>query len=443
MEKYRELNLFTLELGYGLCNEEHLETILKSIVEIRNNIFDQYGVVIPHVRVKDNQKLHPLEYVIKVSDCEVDRFTIKKDSILIIDTGCVSTKLKGTATKDPSFDTSALWISSEKEDEAKANGYVIATYNKIIKVHLEEIIKKNLSSVITIQYVSDLLDEVFLDNQRSLCEIIARKYVYNSYILVKELLQSLLKEKISIRNIIPILETIATEQKIERIEIPKLYEKIRLSIAPQIIAPLIEKNYLRAFRLNQKLSEYFLDNGNEITKYYVAEREVIKSFTKEFEEKSGKLDSTPIVLCVSPIRHIVETFIHNICHIQNVIVIADTEAASAMEVFGNMCLQIISDFGESTVIPEEKSSEKVHSENTEEEKQNSTKEKEAYAILQMQLKSIINKLPEQEREVISMRFGLDGNRSHTLEEIGTYFNLTRNDIRGIEARALRLLRKDI
>ena len=99
--------------------------------------------------------------------------------------------------------------------------------------------------------------------------------------------------------------------------------------------------------------------------------------------------------------------------------------------------------GESTVIPEEKSSEKDHSENTEEEKQDSTKEKEAYAILQMQLKSIINKLPEQEREVISMRFGLDGNGSHTLEEIGTYFNLTRNEIRGIEARALRLLRKEI
>ena len=69
--------------------------------------------------------------------------------------------------------------------------------------------------------------------------------------------------------------------------------------------------------------------------------------------------------------------------------------------------------------------------------------KNAYAILQKQLKKILDKLPEQEREVISMRFGLDGNGSHTLEEIGMYFNLTREEIRGIESRALRLLRKEI
>ena len=59
MEKYRKIDLFTLELGRALCNEEYLEDIMKSIVEIRNSIFDKYGVVIPYVRVIDNQKLLP------------------------------------------------------------------------------------------------------------------------------------------------------------------------------------------------------------------------------------------------------------------------------------------------------------------------------------------------------------------------------------------------
>ena len=80
MEKYRKIDLFTLELGYALCDEEHLESILKPIVEIRENIFEKHGVVIHHVRVKDNSKLLPFEYVIKVSDCEVARYTLKKDS---------------------------------------------------------------------------------------------------------------------------------------------------------------------------------------------------------------------------------------------------------------------------------------------------------------------------------------------------------------------------
>ena len=146
---------------------------MKSIVEIRNSIFDKYGVVIPYVRVIDNQKLLPFECVIKVSNNEVARYTLKKDSILIIDIGCVTTTMQGSPTKEPAFGFPAFWVSSAKEDEAKENGYVVASYYKIIKVLLEEIIKNNLPSVITTQYVSNLLEEVILDGHKALCEIIA------------------------------------------------------------------------------------------------------------------------------------------------------------------------------------------------------------------------------------------------------------------------------
>lgn len=357
MEKYRKIDLFTLELGYALCDEEYLESILKSIVEIREKIFEQHGVLIPHVRVKDNQKPLPFEYVIKVSTNEVARYTLKKDSILIIDTGCVTTTMKGSSTKEPAFGASALWISSAKEDEAKENGYVVASYYKIIKVHLEEIIKNNLPSVITTQYVSDLLDEVMTDDNRALCEIIAHKYGYDSYRVIKEIFQSLLKEKINIRNIIPIFETIADEEMISRNGPLNLYEKVRLSIAPDIVAPLIENNYLKVLRLNQKLSEYLLENENEIINYYIYERELIESFSREYNEKHEKLNTTPVVICASSIRHIVKAFFNNNCHIKNVTVISDTEVASTIEHFGNMILEIISDLGENTIIPEKKLTE--------------------------------------------------------------------------------------
>ena len=124
------------------------------------------------------------------------------------------------------------------------------------------------------------------------------------------------------------------------------------------------------------------------------------------------------------------------------VVIADTELESVMEHFGYMRLEMISDLGENTIIPKKKLIEEIHSEKTEEEKPAPTNEKDAYTILQKQLKTIINKLPEQERDVISMRFGLNGNGSHTVEEIGMYFNLTREEIRDIELKTLQLLRKN-
>lgn len=64
----------------------------------------------------------------------------------------------------------------------------------------------------------------------------------------------------------------------------------------------------------------------------------------------------------------------------------------------------------------------------------------AYTLLQEQLRSVLSTLPQREQEVLKMRFGLDDGYSLTLEEVGLYFNVTRERIRQIEAKALRRLR---
>ena len=81
MEKYRRLDLFTLELGSDLCSEKCLDEILKIIPLVRKEIFEKYGVVIPNVRIKENKTLNPLEYVIKVNGYSAERFEFKKNSI--------------------------------------------------------------------------------------------------------------------------------------------------------------------------------------------------------------------------------------------------------------------------------------------------------------------------------------------------------------------------
>lgn len=64
----------------------------------------------------------------------------------------------------------------------------------------------------------------------------------------------------------------------------------------------------------------------------------------------------------------------------------------------------------------------------------------AYTLLQEQLREVLSTLPPREQEVLKMRFGLDDGYSLTLEEVGLYFNVTRERIRQIEAKALRRLR---
>ncbi|MBE5935706.1 MAG: RNA polymerase sigma factor RpoD [Lachnospiraceae bacterium] len=64
----------------------------------------------------------------------------------------------------------------------------------------------------------------------------------------------------------------------------------------------------------------------------------------------------------------------------------------------------------------------------------------AYAMLQDQISKLLNTLTEREQRVLTLRFGLDDGRTRTLEEVGKEFNVTRERIRQIEAKALRKLR---
>ena len=68
-------------------------------------------------------------------------------------------------------------------------------------------------------------------------------------------------------------------------------------------------------------------------------------------------------------------------------------------------------------------------------------QKKAYELLQEQLKQIINLLPDFDKEVISMRFGLEDDYSHTLEEVCSYFNIKRDTIRLIESNVLKLIKE--
>lgn len=68
-------------------------------------------------------------------------------------------------------------------------------------------------------------------------------------------------------------------------------------------------------------------------------------------------------------------------------------------------------------------------------------ESAANQLLKEQVQSVLSTLSEREQKIIKMRFGLENGKSHTLEEVGQEFAVTRERIRQIEAKALAKLRK--
>ena len=77
----------------------------------------------------------------------------------------------------------------------------------------------------------------------------------------------------------------------------------------------------------------------------------------------------------------------------------------------------------------------------EDEERASPEDSAVTQILKEQLAAILSTLSEREQKIIRMRFGIGGERPHTLEEVGAEFSVTRERIRQIEAKALSKLRK--
>ena len=443
MEKYRKLDLFTLELGSDLCLEKCLNEILKAISLIREEIFEKFGVVIPNVRIKENKALKPLEYVIKVSGYASGRFEFKKNSILILDTGSVKTEMSGKPAKEPVFGASGLWITKGRKAEAEKNGYVVLSFSRIIRVHLAETIKENLSSVITTQYVGELLDEVLKENE-FLCTQIVKKYGNASLTIVKIVLCSLLDEEVSIRNLIPILETISNEPKYERAKLQALVNKVRCAIIPDIIGSLGNiNNNINALILSQKLSEYMFDNITE-TGEIAFDPVTRKLFSNELSLKISEMINqgfSPVVLCVEPLRYSVKLLLVSE-GISNIHVFSDMELSIAIRKL-NISLQVFATIGEDFELPAGcDSGASVHAKSSEATRLKKISN-EDFAKLQEKLNLIVGSLEPFEQKVISMRFGLGEEHSHTLEEVGLAFDIPLEKIRMIEAKALRLLRKNV
>ena len=442
MEKYRKLDLFTLELGSDLCLEKCLNEILKTIPLIREEIFDKYGVVIPNVRVKDNKTLKPLEYVIKVNGYAAGRFEFKKNSILILDIGFVKTKMTGKPAKEPVFGIPGLWITNGKRVEAEQNGYAVLTAERMIKVHLAETIKENLSSVITTQYVGELLDEVFKENEFLSIQIL-KKYENALLHVVKQVLCSLLDEEISVRNLIPILETISNEPEYERAKLQSLVNKVRCAIVPDIIGSLGNiNNNIKALILSQKLSEYMFDNiteTGEIAFDPTIRRLVIKELSSKISEITVQ-GISPVVLCAEPLRYSVKLLLVSE-GISNIHVLSDMEMTIVVRKL-NISLQVFATVGEDFEPPAGCDSGASVHENLSEATQPEKNSNDDFVKLQEKLNQIVGSLEPFEQKVISMRFGLGEEHSHTLEEVGMVFEISLEKIRMIEAKALRLLRKN-
>ena len=259
------LDPLSLELGYALIplvDKDKGAELLERITRIRREAALDLGLVAPRIRIIDNMRLEPSEYCFKIKGVEVARGKIRMGWYLGINPGGVSEEIPGERTVDPTFGLPAVWISEENRDRAERFGYTVVDPPAIIATHLTEVIKKHAAEILGRQEVQGIMDALRKDYPAVIDE--AAKVC--SLGEVQKVLQGLLREQVSIRNTIVILETLADFRPITS-DVSLLVEKVRQALGRQICLQYADENKILHVltvepSLAQKIIESRIDTVN-------------------------------------------------------------------------------------------------------------------------------------------------------------------------------------
>ena len=225
-----------IEIGYALLpiiNDAQREPRLDDQVRaLRRQMATDYGFVLPSVRIIDNMALKANEYVVYVKETEAARGEIRLDRLLVINPGGGNVGIAGEATREPVFNLPALWIDRELRDEAGLRGLTVVDCGTIITTHLTELVKDNIADLLSYTETQKLLNEVHTESEKLVADIVPSKISVSG---VQRILQNLLSEGISIRDVPTILEGIA-EAAPTTSNLTQITEHVRGRLARQISA---------------------------------------------------------------------------------------------------------------------------------------------------------------------------------------------------------------
>lgn len=254
----------SVEIGYGLIplvDPKSGGTLLDQISRLRGTFARELGLIVPPVRIRDNMNLDPNQYNIRLEGNVVGDFTLKPDQLIAINSGRVSQPLKGLPEfQEPTFGMKAVWISTDMKQDAENAGYDVVDPSTVIATHLDSVIRKGSAEMMGRQEIKGILDSVRKDNEVIVREVLDEKKI--SLGKIQEILKLLLREGVSIKNMVKILEVIANlaEKSQGAVDSYLATESVRLALRRQIVADYVHQGRLQAITMQPDIERRLRDS---------------------------------------------------------------------------------------------------------------------------------------------------------------------------------------
>ncbi len=321
VEALLPLDILELEVGYGLIplvDEEQNGDLLERIRSIRQQLALEMGIVVPPLHVRDNLQLKPGGYAILIKGNEVAEAELMIDYLLAMDPGDAKKPIEGIPTTEPAFNLPALWIPASRKEEAQFAGYSVVDLSTVIATHLTEVIKSYAYEFLGRQEVQKLLDNLAKTAPKTVEELMASLSLGQ----VQKVLQNLLKERVSIRDLLTIAETLADYAPMSK-DPEVLTEYCRQRLARSIVKSLLGPGVkdLHVLTLDPAVEDVITagiqqtEHGTYLSLDPDKVQAILNGINAQMDNFT-KLTQPPVILC-SPVvrrhlRKVVERFLPNL-----------------------------------------------------------------------------------------------------------------------------------
>ncbi|HOQ33664.1 MAG TPA: flagellar biosynthesis protein FlhA, partial [Candidatus Hydrogenedens sp.] len=296
-----------VELGFALiklADRSQGGDLLSRVQKIREQMAVQMGFVVPVVRIVDNLLLKPNQYCIKIREATVGSYEILPDHYLAMNPGIVDENIQGIETTEPAFGLPALWVTASQKEQAESAGYTVVEPSAVLATHLSEILSTHAGELLTREEVQRLLKRLKQTSPTVVDELVPNILSYGE---VQKVLQNLLRERVSIRNLEVICEVLCDYGPRTK-DTDVLTEYVRHALARTICAPLVdENNKLRIVTLSPSLEQEILDavkrgEGGEYIPVSPQRSQQICENTAKAIQRLVLEGYEPIVVCTANVR---------------------------------------------------------------------------------------------------------------------------------------------
>ncbi len=343
LEDILKVEMLELTLGYQLirlADANQGGDLLERIRSMRRKIASDFGFLMPQVRIRDNLHLEPQQYQILLKGVSIGEGTIMPDKFLAMDSGMATGEITGEATKEPAFGLDALWIHPEQKEDAIINGYTVVDPATVISTHMSELIKRNAEELLTRQEVQTLIDKIKDDFPVIVDDLLK----VASIGLVQRILKALLHEKIPLKDMLTILETIADIAEFTK-NVDVITEQVRAKLS-RIITQMYasEDGVIRLLTFDTSSEQLMLEKSQEQdgTRNLLLNVNEINALIQATSTKAAEIlqkGISPVIIIVDPqlrrgVAEIFERFSLDVITLSH----AEIDASATFEVLGSITI---------------------------------------------------------------------------------------------------------